>query len=173
MCYSSLPETAGGVSAILIPSVCRTVSTLPIWQVSLPFSRSMMKRSPVPEVSAKSFCVTPNRFRLSRTIWPISCAEYFTDSPQLFPYGNGDAFSNRSQGKNYRSGTNHTIKTPLRHICPDGNIWRNLEGRVLRLFRECIWSRQIPFSSLPSTQKKHPIGPKLQDRKSVGEGQRV
>jgi hypothetical protein len=81
MCYSSLPETAGGVSAILIPSVCRTVSTLPIWQVSLPFSRSMTKRRPVPEVSAKSFCVTPNRFRLSRTSWPISCTVYFTGSP--------------------------------------------------------------------------------------------
>jgi hypothetical protein len=55
MRYSLLSETAGGVRAILIPSVCRTVSTLPNWQVSLPFSRSMMKRRPVPEVSAKSF----------------------------------------------------------------------------------------------------------------------
>jgi len=47
----------------------------------LALSRSMMKRSPVPEVSAKSFCVTPNRFRLSRMIWPISCMVYLTGSP--------------------------------------------------------------------------------------------
>ena len=42
---------ASGVSASLIPSVCRIVRAFPIWQVSLPFSRSMTNRRPVPEVS--------------------------------------------------------------------------------------------------------------------------
>ena len=72
MLYSSFAGLAGGVSASLIPSVYRIVRALPISQVSLPFSRSMTNRRPVPEVSARSFCVTPSFFRVSLTILPRS-----------------------------------------------------------------------------------------------------
>ena len=43
---------AGGINSILMPSVCRTVSTLPSWQVGLPLSKSTINRRPVPEVIA-------------------------------------------------------------------------------------------------------------------------
>ena len=59
MRYCAFVGADGGVSVSLIPSVCRTVRALPIWQVSFPFSRSMTNRSPVPEVSDRCFCVTP------------------------------------------------------------------------------------------------------------------
>src|SRR5580658_422157 len=71
-----------------MPSVCRTVRTLPISAVSLPFSSSMMKRGPVPEVRASSFCVTPRTFRVSRTSVPMSCGLYFKASVDELPYGN-------------------------------------------------------------------------------------
>ena len=41
---SSFAGDDGGVSVSWIPRVCRTVSALPISQVSLPFSRSMTNR---------------------------------------------------------------------------------------------------------------------------------
>ena len=48
-CHALLSGSpAGGVRAILIPRVFRIVRVFPISQVSLPFSRSMMNRIPVP-----------------------------------------------------------------------------------------------------------------------------
>jgi hypothetical protein len=37
------------------PKALAISSALPNWQLGLPFSKSMMKRNPVPEVMAKSF----------------------------------------------------------------------------------------------------------------------
>lgn len=64
-----------------MPSVWITSSTLPVSQVSFPFSRSMMNRRPVPDVSASAFCVTPSFFRVSRISFPISAVVYFTGGP--------------------------------------------------------------------------------------------
>jgi hypothetical protein len=44
---------------------------VPSSQISLPFSSSMTNRSPVPEVKARAFCVTPRRLRVSRITLPI------------------------------------------------------------------------------------------------------
>jgi hypothetical protein len=67
----------GGVTSNFTPKVFRTVSAFPIWQVGFPFSKSMMKRRPVPEVRASAFCVTPRLFLAVCTISPIFCGEYF------------------------------------------------------------------------------------------------
>ena len=84
---------AGSVRVSLIPSVCKTLSALPISQVSLPRSKSMTKRSPVPDVSARSFWVTPSFLRVSRIIRPICCDVYFkVISAGMLPYGNIRAF---------------------------------------------------------------------------------
>jgi hypothetical protein len=40
------------------PKVARTFRQRPIWQVSLPFSKSLMKRTPVPLAKAKSGCLS-------------------------------------------------------------------------------------------------------------------
>src|SRR5450755_3908903 len=72
------PGAGGGVSVIFTPRVCRIVNALPISQVSLPLSRSMTKRRPVPEVRARFFCVTPSLLRVSRIRWPICSAVYLT-----------------------------------------------------------------------------------------------
>jgi hypothetical protein len=42
-----------------------------------------MKRRPVPEVRASSFCVTPRLFRVSWTSSPMSCGLYFKASRRL------------------------------------------------------------------------------------------
>src|ERR1700687_3428186 len=60
-----------------MPSVWRSVKTLPISAVSFPFSSSMMNRGPFQEVRASAFCVTPSPFRISRTSLPMSCGVYF------------------------------------------------------------------------------------------------
>lgn len=65
-----------------------TLSVFPSSQVSFPFSRSMTKRSPVPAVKARSFCVTPRRLRASRITLPISSGVYFNRASKTFPYGN-------------------------------------------------------------------------------------
>ena len=83
----------GGAKSSLTPKVFKTVNALPIWQVGLPFSRSMMKRSPVPEVRAKDFWVTPRFFLAVCTICPMSCGAYFIIS--------------KISGAYYRSGTIH------------------------------------------------------------------
>lgn len=83
----------GGTKSSLTPKVFKTVNTLPIWQVGLPFSRSMMKRSPVPEVRAKDFWVTPRFFLAVCTICPMSCGAYFMVSKICVKY--------------YRAGTVH------------------------------------------------------------------
>lgn len=74
--YFSL-AAIGGTRVSFIPSVLRTVSTLPNWQVGLPFSRSMMKRRPVLEVRAKSLCLTRIPFRAFLTASPTCLGLYF------------------------------------------------------------------------------------------------
>ncbi len=97
MHYSSFVGIAGGASVSLIPSVCRIVRAFPIWQVSLPFSRSMTNRSPVPDVSARSFCVTPSLFRVSLMTLPISFGVCFMGSPWMLPFGNIKVSYGKSQ----------------------------------------------------------------------------
>ena len=80
---------ACSVRVILIPSVFKTLSALPISQVSLPRSRSMTKRSPVPDVSARSFCVTPKFLACVADHGPICLDVYLKQQfLQNFPYGN-------------------------------------------------------------------------------------
>ena len=76
------------MNSILIPSVCRTVSTLPSWQVGFPLSISIMNRKPVPEVMAKSFWVTPMLLRVFLTNSPIFSGIYFTAHGLMLPSGN-------------------------------------------------------------------------------------
>ena len=64
----------------MIPSVCNTVKTLLSWQVGFPFSNSMIKRKPVPEVRARSFWVTPIDFRVCLTSSPICFGVSFMDA---------------------------------------------------------------------------------------------
>ena len=96
---------AGGVRLSLIPRVCRIVSAFPISQVSLPFSRSMTNRSPVPDVSARSFCVTPRLLRVALMSEPICWGVYLNASlsPKL-PFGNITALKCPDSREYYRSG---------------------------------------------------------------------
>lgn len=73
-----------------MPIVLRTVSALPISQVSFPFSSSIMNRRPVPDVSASAFWVTPSFLRVSRISLPMSAVVYFKGSAlaRKLPYGN-------------------------------------------------------------------------------------
>jgi hypothetical protein len=73
----------GELSCIAIPSVCKTVRTLPSWHVCLPFSSSIMNRNPVPHVMAKSFWVTPKLLRVLLTTWPICSGVHFTIHPYV------------------------------------------------------------------------------------------
>src|ERR1035437_5330312 len=82
MRHSTLAGDA--VKVILIPSVFRIASAFPTSQVSLPFSRSMMNRIPVPEVRARSFCVTPSFLRVSRISLPICAAVYLKGQPPKY-----------------------------------------------------------------------------------------
>src|ERR1035437_3053567 len=82
MRHSTLAGDA--VKVILIPSVFRIASAFPISQASLPFSRSMMNRIPVPEVRARSFCVTPSFLRVSRISLPICAAVYLKGQPPKY-----------------------------------------------------------------------------------------
>jgi len=104
-----------------MPKVARTDKTLPSWQVGLPFSKSMMKRKPVPAVRARSCCLIPRSLRVSRTIFPICSAEYFmttsyipvreyyiksiVKSVPIFPFGNEYRSRAAYLLKNSRSGT--------------------------------------------------------------------
>lgn len=81
------PLTRGGVKAILIPSVFRIDKAFPISQVSLPFSISMMNRIPVPDVRARSFCVTPILLRVSRISLPILFYFWISLGGKIFPLG--------------------------------------------------------------------------------------
>jgi hypothetical protein len=74
--YSSFAGIGGGVSVTLMPSVFKILRAFPISQVSLPFSRSMTSRIPVPEVRARSLCVTPRFLRVSRISFPICSGVY-------------------------------------------------------------------------------------------------
>src|SRR5215469_1841148 len=101
MGYSSAAAVGGGVRVIRMPSVFNTFRALPISQVGLPFSRSMTNRTPVPEVRARSRCVTPIFLRVCRIKLPIwagvgrmnvTVREYYLASGQeykeILPYGN-------------------------------------------------------------------------------------
>jgi hypothetical protein len=60
---------------------------VPSSQVSLPFSSSMTNRSPVPEVKARAFCVTPRRLRVPRITLAICSVCISSPSPKMLPYG--------------------------------------------------------------------------------------
>src|ERR1035437_5340146 len=87
----------GGVRVSVIPRVCRVLRDFPSSQVSLPFSRSMTNRSPVPAVKARSFCVTPKRLRVSRIMLPICLGVYFKFVSLRLPYGNIRLFQGKIQ----------------------------------------------------------------------------
>jgi len=98
----------GGVRFTVTPRVFSTVSTFPTWLVGFPCSNSMMKRSPVPEVIARSFWVAPICLRTDLTSSPISFGVDFMadnrvtvreyhgllgpNASVLFPVGNNWAF---------------------------------------------------------------------------------
>lgn len=71
--HEALPSCVASevaVSSTRRPKVCSTCRTLLIWQVGLPFSRSIRKRRPVPLVIARSFCVALSCLRAARTAAP-------------------------------------------------------------------------------------------------------
>src|SRR5229473_2846245 len=138
MRYPSFAGAAGGVKVSLIPRVWRTVRAFPSSQVSLPFSRSMTNLSPVPEVNARSFCVTPRLLRVSQMSLPMSRGVYFmgdflmlnyrtgillyptATGPEIFPFGNiirlGQYWClRRSVGA---ADDNPKVKVPRLRACP-------------------------------------------------------
>src|SRR5262249_54961724 len=101
MAYPSPPAAGGGAGVTRRPTVFGTGRACPVSQVGLPFSRSMTNRTPVPEVRARSRCVTPTFLRVCRIKLPIwagvgrmnvTVREYYLASGQeyqkILPHGN-------------------------------------------------------------------------------------
>ena len=83
-----------------------------------------MKRSPVPEVNARSFCVSFSwrrvhlmRSPMSDVVVPILCS--------MFLYGNFTSLGGEDEIKYSRTGTSRSIRLQWRETFPNGNIQVN------------------------------------------------
>ena len=72
-CHRDCSAAGSGVKFILIPRVFKIVRTFPISRVSLPCSRSMIYRIPVPEVIARSLCDPQLLARLTDPFAHLGC----------------------------------------------------------------------------------------------------
>ena len=93
------------------PRLPKTRKVRPSWHDSLPFSRSLMKRSPVPDTNARSACFIPKCFLRSR----MSCPSAF--DVMAFKLTGFVGFSTRY----YRSVKYIAIRGRFANLLPIGN----------------------------------------------------
>jgi hypothetical protein len=100
----SFSPADGGVRVSMIPRVCRTLRMSRASRFLCP-SSSMTNRSPVPEVKARAFCVTPRRLRVSRITLPICWVCISSPSPKCYRTGSIWADLRQISNKYSRTGT--------------------------------------------------------------------
>lgn len=102
-----------------MPSVLRTVRVLPIWQVGLPFSRSLMKRMPVPDARASSACVRPSALRSFWIKLPSSSGVNATGAPFSIPDREYYRVSGHRTSKILLIGNIHSRPAVIKLIIPE------------------------------------------------------
>jgi hypothetical protein len=115
---------------------------VPSSQVSLPFSSSMTNRSPVPEVKARAFCVTPRRLRVSRITLPICWVCISSPSPKCYRTGSIWADLRQISNKYSRTGTSSSKPIKFLNHSRTGTLFE-LGNKAKEFIEECAsksWS---------------------------------
>jgi hypothetical protein len=160
----SFSPADGGVRVSMIPRVCRTLRMSRASRFLCP-SSSMTNRSPVPEVKARAFCVTPRRLRVSRITLPICWVCISSPSPKCYRTGSIWADLRQISNKYSRTGTSSSKPIKFLNHSRTGTLFE-LGNKAKEFIEECAsksWS--LPQGDFLSLAILALCGPMLRIRK--------